>query len=117
MIYWDQEVEKATKELRTPKLTKAIIRCYWRSYAVLGVFTLTEEVIKVIQPVFLGKLIQYFERYDPDNMAALYEAYGYAAGISLSTLGLALLHHLYFYHVQRAGMKIRIAMCHMIYKK
>uniref|UniRef100_A0A8C2B3A7 Cystic fibrosis transmembrane conductance regulator n=1 Tax=Cyprinus carpio TaxID=7962 RepID=A0A8C2B3A7_CYPCA len=115
--YWDQEVEKATKELRTPKLTKAIIRCYWRSYAVLGVFTLTEEVIKVIQPVFLGKLIQYFERYDPDNMAALYEAYGYAAGISLSTLGLALLHHLYFYHVQRAGMKIRIAMCHMIYKK
>uniref|UniRef100_A0A8C1PDT6 Multidrug resistance-associated protein 4 n=1 Tax=Cyprinus carpio TaxID=7962 RepID=A0A8C1PDT6_CYPCA len=75
------------------------------------------EVIKVIQPVFLGKLIQYFERYDPDNMAALYEAYGYAAGISLSTLGLALLHHLYFYHVQRAGMKIRIAMCHMIYKK
>uniref|UniRef100_A0A8C2DMC4 Cystic fibrosis transmembrane conductance regulator n=1 Tax=Cyprinus carpio TaxID=7962 RepID=A0A8C2DMC4_CYPCA len=115
--YWDQEVEKATKELRTPKLTKAIIRCYWRSYAVLGVFTLTEEVIKVIQPVFLGKLIQYFERYDPDNMAALYEAYGYAAGVSLSTLGLALLHHLYFYHVQRAGMKIRIAMCHMIYKK
>uniref|UniRef100_A0A672S3A0 Cystic fibrosis transmembrane conductance regulator n=1 Tax=Sinocyclocheilus grahami TaxID=75366 RepID=A0A672S3A0_SINGR len=115
--YWDQEVEKATKELRTPKLTKAIIRCYWRSYAVLGVFTLIEEAIKVIQPVFLGKLIQYFERSEPDNMAALYEAYGYAAGISLSALGLALLHHLYFYHVLRAGMKIRIAMCHMIYRK
>uniref|UniRef100_A0A673LSB8 Multidrug resistance-associated protein 4 n=1 Tax=Sinocyclocheilus rhinocerous TaxID=307959 RepID=A0A673LSB8_9TELE len=114
--YWDHEVEEATKELRTPKLTKAIIRCYWRSYAVLGVFTLI-EVIKVIQPVFLGKLIQYFERNEPDNMAALYEAYGYAAGVSLSTLGLALLHHLYFYHVQRAGMKIRIAMCHMIYRK
>ncbi len=43
----------------------------------------------MVQPVFLGKLILYFERYDPDNMAALYEAYGYAAGISLSTLGLA----------------------------
>uniref|UniRef100_A0A8C2IM39 Multidrug resistance-associated protein 4 n=1 Tax=Cyprinus carpio TaxID=7962 RepID=A0A8C2IM39_CYPCA len=42
--YWDQEVEKATKELRTPKLTKAIIRCYWRSYAVLGVFTLIEAL-------------------------------------------------------------------------
>ncbi|XP_073707299.1 ATP-binding cassette sub-family C member 4 [Garra rufa] len=114
--HWNHEVEKATKELRTPKLTKAIIRCYWRSYAVLGVFTLIEEVIKVIQPVFLGKLIQYFESYDPDN-SALYEAYGYAAGVSFSTLGLALLHHLYFYHVQRSGMKIRIAMCHMIYRK
>uniref|UniRef100_A0A8C1P8U4 Multidrug resistance-associated protein 4 n=1 Tax=Cyprinus carpio TaxID=7962 RepID=A0A8C1P8U4_CYPCA len=63
------------------------------------------------------RLGEELQRYDPDNMAALYEAYGYAAGISLSTLGLALLHHLYFYHVQRAGMKIRIAMCHMIYKK
>ncbi|XP_051562502.1 multidrug resistance-associated protein 4 [Myxocyprinus asiaticus] len=115
--YWDQEVEKATKELRTPKLTKAIIRCYWRPYAVLGVFTFIEETIKVVQPVFLGKLIQYFENYKPEDMLALYEAYGYAVGVSLSTLALALLHHLYFYHVLRAGMKIRIAMCHMIYKK
>ncbi|KAG1942233.1 multidrug resistance-associated protein 4 [Pimephales promelas] len=114
---WDQEVEKATKELRTPKLTKAIIRCYWKSYAVLGVFTLIEEVIKVIQPVFLGQLIRYFENYDPEDMPALYKAYGFAAGVSLSTLFLALLHHLYFYHVLRAGMKIRIAMCHMIYRK
>uniref|UniRef100_A0A3B1IZ97 Cystic fibrosis transmembrane conductance regulator n=1 Tax=Astyanax mexicanus TaxID=7994 RepID=A0A3B1IZ97_ASTMX len=115
--YWDQEVQSATKELRTPKLTKAIIRCYWKSYSILGVFTLIEELIKLVQPVFLGKLIRYFENYDPDDMAALYEAYGYAAGVSCCTLGLALLHHLYFYHVQRAGMKIRIAMCHMIYKK
>ncbi|KAG8452202.1 hypothetical protein GDO86_004119 [Hymenochirus boettgeri] len=30
---------------------------------------------------------------------------------------LAILHHLYFYHVLRVGMKLRIAMCHMIYKK
>ncbi|KAL6455854.1 hypothetical protein MHYP_G00357050 [Metynnis hypsauchen] len=115
--YWDREVQMATKDLRTPKLTKAIMKCYWKSYALLGIFTLIEEVITVVQPVFLGKLIQYFENYNPEDMGALYEAYGYAAGVSLSTLGLALLHHLYFYHVQRAGMKIRIAMCHMIYKK
>ncbi|XP_051568184.1 ATP-binding cassette sub-family C member 4-like [Myxocyprinus asiaticus] len=115
--YWDQEVKKATKELRTPKLSKAIIRCYWRPYAVLGVFTFIEVAIKVVQPIFLGKLVQYFESYDPDNMPALYEAYGYAVGVSLSTLALALMHHLYVYHVLRAGMKIRIAMCHMIYKK
>lgn len=50
-------------------------------------------------------------------MDALHEAYVYAAGISLSTLGLSALHHLYFYHVQRAGMKIRVAMCHVIYRK
>uniref|UniRef100_A0AAY4E1J1 Multidrug resistance-associated protein 4 n=1 Tax=Denticeps clupeoides TaxID=299321 RepID=A0AAY4E1J1_9TELE len=115
--YWDCEIQKADKELRKPKLTKAIIKCYWKSYAVLGVFTLVEEVIKVVQPVFLGKLIQYFERYDPANKQELYEAYGYAAGVSLSAIILAIMHHLYFFHVQRAGMKLRVAMCHMIYKK
>lgn len=76
-----------------------------------------QEVIKLVQPVFLGKLIRYFENYDPNNMDALHEAYGYAAGVSFSVLGLALMHHLYFFHVQRAGMKFRIAMCHMIYRK
>lgn len=115
--YWDHEVQKATKELRPPRLTKVIIKCYWKSYAVLGFFTLIEEVIKVIQPVILGKMINYFENYDPDNKAALYETLGYAALLSTCTIGLALLHHLYFYHVQRTGMKIRVAMCHMIYKK
>lgn len=76
-----------------------------------------QEFIKLVQPVFLGKLIQYFENYDPDNIDALHEAYGYAAGVSVSTLVLALMHHLYFFHVLRAGMRFRVAMCHMIYKK
>ncbi|XP_076004914.1 ATP-binding cassette sub-family C member 4-like isoform X1 [Genypterus blacodes] len=114
---WDHEVQKCTKELREPRLTKAIVKCYWKPYALLGLFTLIEEVIKVIQPVILGKVITYFESYDPDNMTALYETIGYAAGLAVSTISLAVLHHLYFYHVQRAGMKIRVAMCHMIYGK
>uniref|UniRef100_A0A8C7J9P4 Multidrug resistance-associated protein 4 n=2 Tax=Oncorhynchus kisutch TaxID=8019 RepID=A0A8C7J9P4_ONCKI len=111
--HWDKEVRMAAKELRMPKLTKAIVKCYGKPYAVLGIFSFTV----VIQPVFLGKLIQYFEKYDPDDMDALYEAFGYAAGISLSTVALTVLQIHYYYHVQRTGMKIRVAMCHMIYKK
>ncbi|KAF1371659.1 hypothetical protein PFLUV_G00270750 [Perca fluviatilis] len=114
---WDHQLQMATKELRTPSLANGIIKCYWKPYGLLGLFTLIEEVIKVIQPVILGKMIQYFENYDPDNMTALYETLGYAAGLSMCTICLALTHHLYFFHVQRTGMKIRVAMCHMIYKK
>ncbi|KAM8873018.1 ATP-binding cassette sub-family C member 4 [Synchiropus picturatus] len=114
---WDHEFQKATKDMRPPQLSKAIIKCHWKRYAVLGFFTLVEEVIKVVQPVILGQIIRYFESYDPNNMTALYQTLGYAAGMSLCTIGLAVLHHLYFYHVQRVGMKIRVAMCHMIYKK
>lgn len=40
--HWDHEVQMATKELRKPQLSKAIIKCYWKPYAVLGFFTLLE---------------------------------------------------------------------------
>ncbi|KAM6446472.1 ATP-binding cassette sub-family C member 4 isoform 1-T1 [Liasis olivaceus] len=117
--YWDKEVQKAEKEARTPHLTKAIILCYWKSYLVLGCFTLVEETLILIQPIFLGMIIGYFEKIgstgaDEDDLAY---AYASAAALSVCTLILAITHHLYFYHVQRAGMKLRVAMCHMIYHK
>ncbi|XP_061925145.1 ATP-binding cassette sub-family C member 4-like [Entelurus aequoreus] len=115
--YWNQEVKMAAKDLRQPKLTKALIKCYWRSYARIGVFIFIEESIKLVQAWLLGKVIEYFEKPNARSPAAVYEAYGYAAGIAMSTFWAALLHHLYFYQVQRAGMKIRVAMCHMIYRK
>ncbi|TKC45802.1 hypothetical protein EI555_012244, partial [Monodon monoceros] len=40
--YWDREVLRAEKDAREPSLTKAIIKCYWKSYLVLGIFTLIE---------------------------------------------------------------------------
>ncbi|XP_034354498.1 ATP-binding cassette sub-family C member 4 [Arvicanthis niloticus] len=115
--YWDKEVLRAKKNARKPSLTKAIIKCYWKSYVILGIFTLIEESTRVVQPIFLGKIIDYFEKYDPANSVALHTAYGYAAVLSVCTLILAILHHLYFYHVQCAGMRLRVAMCHMIYRK
>ncbi|KAF3825716.1 hypothetical protein GH733_006543 [Mirounga leonina] len=75
------------------------------------------EGTKVVQPIFLGKIINYFENHDPTNSVALHEAYMYATVLTICTLILAILHHLYFYHVQCAGMRLRVAMCHMIYRK
>ncbi|XP_073425679.1 ATP-binding cassette sub-family C member 4-like [Dendrobates tinctorius] len=114
--YWEAELQKAQKEGRVPRLAKAIIRCHWKAYSVLGFFTFIEESVKVIQPIFLGNVINYFEMADP-NDAALTSAYINAAALSVCTLILAVFHHIYFYHVLRAGMKLRVAMCHMIYKK
>ena len=62
-------------------------------------------------------MVSYIENYDPANSAALHEAYGYAAGLSACVLLWAVLHHLYFYHMQRVGMRLRVAVCHMIYRK
>lgn len=76
-----------------------------------------QETIKVVQPLLLGKIIMYFENYDPDDRTSLYMVSGYGAAMSLSAFGLMILQLLYYYHVQRIGMKIRVAMCHMIYTK
>ncbi|CAJ1086991.1 LOW QUALITY PROTEIN: multidrug resistance-associated protein 4-like [Xyrichtys novacula] len=115
--FWDSEVRKATKELQKPQLARALLKCYWKSYSGAGLFVLPLEAIKVIQPFLLWKIIQYFENYDPDDQTSLYMVYGYAAAMSVSAFGLTFLQHLYYYHVQRTGMKIRVALCHMIYKK
>ncbi|KAI4565334.1 hypothetical protein MJT46_009677 [Ovis ammon polii x Ovis aries] len=115
--HWDREVERAQRDAREPSLTKAIMKCYWSSYVVWGIFTFLEEGTRVVQPMFLGKMISYVENYDPNDSAALHEAYGYAAGLSACVLVWAVLHHLYFYHMQRVGMRLRVAVCHMIYRK
>uniref|UniRef100_A0A670YU83 Multidrug resistance-associated protein 4 n=1 Tax=Pseudonaja textilis TaxID=8673 RepID=A0A670YU83_PSETE len=64
-------------------------------------------------------IIGYFEKIGSSQVDenALAYTYGSAAALSVCTLILAITHHLYFYHVQRAGMKLRVAMCHMIYHK
>ncbi|KAG5204287.1 hypothetical protein JEQ12_002263 [Ovis aries] len=115
--YWDQEVLRAKKDAQEPSLMKAIVKCYWKFYFILGLLTFLEEGTKVIQPIFLGKIISYVENHDPSDSAALHEAYGCAAGLSACVLVWAVLHHLYFYHMQRVGMRLRVAVCHMIYHK
>ena len=40
--YWDQEVKRAQKDAREPSLVKAIIKCYWKSYLIWGMFTFLE---------------------------------------------------------------------------
>ncbi|XP_060250584.1 ATP-binding cassette sub-family C member 4-like isoform X7 [Ovis aries] len=62
-------------------------------------------------------MVSYVENYDPTDSAALHGAYGCAAGLSACVLVWAVLHHLYFYHMQRVGMRLRVAVCHMIYRK
>ena len=83
----------------------------------LNVTTLcSQEATKLVQPVLLGYLLRYFESYDPNDYHGLQLAFYYGLGMSLCSLLLVVMHHLYI-HYQAVGMKIRVALCHMIYKK
>ena len=71
----------------------------------------------MVLPIFWGKIISYVEKYHLSDSAALHEAYAYAAALSACVLVWAVLHHLCFYRMQRVGMRLRVAVCHMIYRK
>ena len=62
-------------------------------------------------------MISYVEKYHLSDSAALREAYAYAAALSACVLVWAILHHLCFYRMQRVGMRLRVAVCHMTYRK
>ena len=57
--YWDQEVKRAQKDTQEPSLMKAIVKCYWKSYLIWGMFTFLE--VKDIHTVhcFLVYVPQY----------------------------------------------------------
>lgn len=76
-----------------------------------------QEAIKVVQPLLLWKIIQFFESYEPGDQSGLVAVYCYAAALSLSAFALTVLQHVYYYLVLRTGMKMRVAVCHLIYGK
>ncbi|XP_077399671.1 ATP-binding cassette sub-family C member 4-like isoform X2 [Vanacampus margaritifer] len=114
---WDLEVKKATKQLRKPKLSKVLVKCYGKSYAVAGIFAFFLEAVKVIQPLLLRRILMFFENSDADDKSSLCMAYGCAAAMCVSTFGLTILQHLHYYFGQRTGMRMRVAVCHVIYCK
>uniref|UniRef100_A0A8C6CVH4 Multidrug resistance-associated protein 4-like n=1 Tax=Moschus moschiferus TaxID=68415 RepID=A0A8C6CVH4_MOSMO len=74
-----------------------------------------QECTRVVLPLLLWRIIIYIE--NPEVSNALYEAYVCAAVMSACVLLWAILHHLYFDYFQRVGMRLRVAMSHMIYHK
>uniref|UniRef100_A0A3B4ZGW4 Multidrug resistance-associated protein 4-like n=1 Tax=Stegastes partitus TaxID=144197 RepID=A0A3B4ZGW4_9TELE len=42
--YWNQEVQQAAKDMRPPELTKPLIKCFWKSYSVIGIYIFIEAL-------------------------------------------------------------------------
>ena len=63
--------------------------------------------------------LAYLMRYTDDLEAGMTsgQAYATAASIALITLAIALLDNPFFYGLQLIGMRIRLALCSMIYDK
>uniref|UniRef100_A0A914ZNC1 Uncharacterized protein n=2 Tax=Parascaris univalens TaxID=6257 RepID=A0A914ZNC1_PARUN len=111
---WEREKRLASEAGRKPSLAAAVRRIYFRPVALLGILLFFEEVVKLLQPLAMGRLIRYF-RYDAP--LTLTEAYLAAGGVAVTSAMVAFIHHPYFYGLQKQGMELKVAACGMIMQK
>ncbi|XP_046989445.1 ATP-binding cassette sub-family C member 4-like isoform X1 [Schistocerca americana] len=113
---WNKEIAKAKKDATyKPSLLKALIKTFGQQYGLLGIFVAVNIVIvNTSRPILLGLLLQYFT---PDTTVTEEAALWYGGGlIVILFLCLFMSHHSGFI-AQQIGMRIRVAICSLIYRK
>ncbi|PIO74854.1 ABC transporter, ATP-binding protein [Teladorsagia circumcincta] len=73
-----------------------------------------KESVKLCQPLFMGRLIRYF-RFDAPLSEM--EAYVAAGGVAMTAALFALIHHPYFYGLQKVGLQLKVAASGMLVNK
>lgn len=68
-----------------------------------------------LQPLFLIGLISYYD--EPKTVDSNFEAYYFAVGVILCSALSVMVIHPYMLGTMHVGMKMRVAMCSMIYRK
>ncbi|CAG9814462.1 unnamed protein product [Phaedon cochleariae] len=113
---WEKELARSTKKNVKPSLLRAISNTFLPEYMWWGVlFFLQYAVIKSLQPVVLSYTIDLFT--DPGNANKTKEMYiSITVLIILTTMVVFLMHHTFF-GTSRIGMKVRIAVSTLIYRK
>ncbi|CAH0600445.1 unnamed protein product [Chrysodeixis includens] len=111
---WEEEVQRAGVK-RKPSLLRVILRAYAARCMLYGFVLLFMECgIRIAQPVFLGKLVEF---YSPGHSMKRKEAYMYAGAVVLCSALNVFVVHPYMMAILHMGMKFRVACCSLIYRK
>ncbi|VEN55189.1 unnamed protein product, partial [Callosobruchus maculatus] len=115
-----EKLEKAWEEQRKtsdkPSLYKAIWKVFGKQILTCGIMTFfIEFVFKLITPICLLKLVEYYE---PSQMSVNeYDAYLYSIGIVAATFLNVVSSHHYMLGNLQLGMKVRVACSSLVYRK
>ncbi|XP_059619578.1 probable multidrug resistance-associated protein lethal(2)03659 isoform X2 [Phlebotomus argentipes] len=111
---WEHEI-RVKKELgKKPSLLRAALRVFGGKIMLLGLFLAAIEfLLKVSQPLFLGGLISYYS----SSNGVTRDAYLYAGAVVLCSALSVLFMHSFMLSNLHEGMKLRVSMCSMIYRK
>ena len=111
----EQIKEKAyNKTTSNPKLLKVLMHTFGFYLLMPGILCFIEEcIILILQPWFMGQLMLYFKLEGTSSVMS----WIYAVGILLMSVCYNITHHLYFFSLQMLGMRLRVAVGSLIYRK
>ncbi|XP_053679919.1 ATP-binding cassette sub-family C member 4-like [Anopheles nili] len=114
---WNKQVaqHKNGTSAHSPSLVRAIFRTFWKEWMTLSVLALFAEVVlRLLQPIFLGRLLLYFrEGSQMTHQEALY----YACAMMAVRAIIVLCDNQYGIISCLTGVKAKIAVCSVLYRK
>ncbi|PSN47504.1 hypothetical protein C0J52_02254 [Blattella germanica] len=116
-LLWAEELKRANARGEDGSLLRVLIKCFGRHALFLGlVMTFQDLCLLMVQPIFLGGLIRHFS---PNTTSPVTRdmAFVYAGAIIVCETVSVLINHLYCLSVFHTGMKMRVGLCSLIYRK
>lgn len=133
--HWTKQLTKSTR----PSLIKAIFNTFSKEYLTLGIISFFNDVVaRLGQPLLLGRLLLYFRLVltilrmifivdtliieetfarSEDTTLTYHDAMIFASGIVLLNACNAFLMNEFNFLSYHYGMKVRIAVCSVVYRK
>ncbi|XP_034484923.1 probable multidrug resistance-associated protein lethal(2)03659 [Drosophila innubila] len=111
---WDEEVAQRSGQQKPPRLGRVMMRVFgWHLFGTGLLLGVREFLTKFTQPICLYGIMIYFSGEDPDPLKAQL----YAAGLIACSLLTVMSGHPYLLGQMHLGMKMRIALCSLMYRK
>ncbi|XP_050101195.1 ATP-binding cassette sub-family C member 4-like [Anopheles aquasalis] len=113
---WNEQLARRQRNpAYQPSLVRAIFRSLWKEWAILSVLALLAEVVlRLAQPIFLGRLLLYFRA---QSNISHEEATYYAIGMIVTRGFIVLCDNQYGIITCLTGVKTKIAVCSVLYRK
>ncbi|XP_072393683.1 ATP-binding cassette sub-family C member 4-like [Diabrotica undecimpunctata] len=112
---WNSHLLKCNKTRKKPSLLKILVSTFWPEYLYLGcILALMDLLVRLSQPIMLGNMLSYFK---PGTETTKEEALWYAGAVVVLNGISALLINQYIMNAFHYGMKVRAAVCSLIYRK
>ncbi|XP_037922789.1 multidrug resistance-associated protein 4-like [Hermetia illucens] len=104
------------KSSKKPSLLKAVFQTFWKDLAIMAIYALISDFgVRLFQPLVLGELLAFF-KLDSDIEDSDPKFYWGAALVCLTAIGSLTSNH-YTMTAFHTGMRIRVAVCSLIYRK